>query len=57
MTIQIPVKVDAKHRVTIPKEIWRKINAGEEVLVEYDMSTPNVVHIVIPKKKGSEDER
>jgi AbrB family looped-hinge helix DNA binding protein len=55
MTIQIPVKVDAKHRVTIPKEIRRKIDADQEVLIEYDTSVPNVIHIVLVK--GEENEK
>lgn len=55
MIIQIPVKVDTKHRITIPKEIRRKINADQEVLVEYDTSVPNVIHIVLIK--GEENEK
>jgi bifunctional DNA-binding transcriptional regulator/antitoxin component of YhaV-PrlF toxin-antitoxin module len=50
MKIQIPVKIDNKHRVTIPTQIYRKLAPHDEVLVEYDMGQPNVVHIVIMKK-------
>jgi bifunctional DNA-binding transcriptional regulator/antitoxin component of YhaV-PrlF toxin-antitoxin module len=50
MKIQIPVKMDNKHRITIPTQIYRKLAAHDEVLVEYNMGQPNVVHIVIIKK-------
>jgi len=55
MKIQIPTKVDNKHRVTIPAQIYRKLAPHDEVLVEYDMGQPYVIHIVIVKK-GEEKE-
>jgi bifunctional DNA-binding transcriptional regulator/antitoxin component of YhaV-PrlF toxin-antitoxin module len=55
MRIQIPVKVDEKHRVTIPKEVWRKIAPLDEVLIEYDMGQPQVIHIVVTKTKEEEE--
>jgi len=55
MRVQIPVKVDSKHRVTIPSQIYRKLAEHDEVLVEYDMSEPHVVHIVIVKKEQKDE--
>jgi bifunctional DNA-binding transcriptional regulator/antitoxin component of YhaV-PrlF toxin-antitoxin module len=56
MKIQIPTKVDNKHRVTIPAQIYRKLAPHDEVLVEYDMGQPYVVHIVIIKKENHNKE-
>ena len=56
MRIQIPVKVDNKHRVTIPKEVWRQVGPLDEVLIEYDMGQPKVIHIVVIKRREEEKE-
>lgn len=55
MKIQIPTKVDSKRRITMPAQIYRKLAPHDEVLVEYDMGQPNVVHIVIVRKEEKEN--
>lgn len=49
--MQIPAKIDSKHRLVIPKQIYKKLAPHDEVLLEYDMGQPNVIHIVIVKKE------
>jgi bifunctional DNA-binding transcriptional regulator/antitoxin component of YhaV-PrlF toxin-antitoxin module len=51
MKWQIPVKLDSKNRITLPKEIIKKINTNSDFVIEYDQGQPHIISIVIIKKE------
>lgn len=51
MRWQIPVKMDSKHRITLPKDIHKKIPKESELVAEYDQGQPHVISIVIVKNE------